>query len=234
MSLAAGSIAGRLAAVHDGLAEETAAAGREPGSVRLVLVSKNAGVAEILEAYEAGHRDFGENYVKAAGEKMRALEERGAGGIRWHMVGQLQSNKAAWAARNFDLLHSLATASAAAAVNKAMAAEGRHGQALVQVRLGGGSVRGGVEPESALSFAREVAALGNIRLCGVMGVAPAGQDARPHFCRLRGVLEEMRGLGLPNAPLGEMSAGMSGDFRDAIREGATVVRLGQAVFGKQP
>lgn len=222
------TIAQRLEALHGRLAEAETRAGREPGCVRLVLVTKNASVGDITEASQAGHEDFGENYVKAAREKMGRLEGRG---IRWHMVGQLQSNKAAWAARNFDLIHSLATLSAARAAAKALSAAGGCCKALVQIRLGGGAGRGGVAPDEAARLAMDVAALGNIELMGVMGVAPLGEEAGRHFARLREVLEDLRDLGLPNAPFGEMSAGMSADFADAIMHGATLVRIGRAVFG---
>lgn len=225
------TIAERLDRVRHDLAAAEAAAKRRPGSVALVLVSKNVPVTDIVEAYEAGQRDFAENYVQSAREKMRHLESHR---IRWHMTGQLQSNKAVWAARNFELLHSLATRSSARAISKAMASSGDICRALLQVRLGGGAGRGGVGIAEAERLASEVAGFGNIRLDGVMGVAPEGEEARPHFARLREVLERLRAMGLPGAPLTEMSAGMSADFPAAIMEGATLVRIGRAVFGSGP
>ncbi len=221
------TVSERLARVREQLAEAAAAAGRDPGSVRLVAVTKRIDDARIAEAIAAGQLDFGENYVQEALGKM----DRFGPEIRWHMIGQLQSNKAARVARRFALVHSLASLSAARAISRAMAADGGKCRVLVQVHLGGGPARGGVAPDAIGDFVEQVAALPGIVVDGVMGVAPLGEPPRPHFARLRSILEHLRDLRLPSAPLSEMSAGMSGDFREAIAEGATLVRIGEAVFG---
>ncbi len=223
----AATVSERLARVRERLAEAAAAAGRDPAAVRLVAVTKRIDDARIAEAIAAGQLDFGENYVQEALAKM----DRFGPEIRWHMIGQLQSNKAARVARRFALVHSLASLSAARAISRAMAAGGEKCRVLVQVRLGGGPARGGVAPDAVDDFVAQVAELPGIVVDGLMGVAPLGEPPRPHFARLRGILEHLRTLGLPNAPLSEMSAGMSGDFREAIAEGATLVRIGEAVFG---
>jgi pyridoxal phosphate enzyme (YggS family) len=222
------TIAERLEATRQSVAEAARAAGRQPGEVRLIAVSKSVGVAAIEQAARAGQCDFGENYVQDAMAKIAGLESYE---LRWHMIGQLQSNKAAKVARTFHLVHSLASLSAARAISRAMVADGSTCRLLLQIRLGGPTGRGGVSDDDAPGIARSVAAMPGIRLEGVMGVAPQGVDARPHFARLRSVLETLRGLGLPNAPLTELSAGMTDDFREAILEGATIVRIGRAIFG---
>ena len=225
-------ITSRLESVREQVEAATAAAGRRPGSVAVVAVSKRVGPEEIARAYAAGQRDFGENYLQAAEEKMQALEGRGLSeGIRWHMVGQLQSNKARRAALCFDLIQSLSSLSTGRVISKAMVSQNRAARVLIQIKLGGGPGRGGVEPEGASELAAELSALGGLVLDGVMGVAPLGEDPRPHFARLRRTLEALKALNLDHAPLGEMSAGMTEDFHDAVAEGATMVRLGSAVFG---
>jgi pyridoxal phosphate enzyme (YggS family) len=222
-------IAERLGEVRTRLADAVARAGRNPDDVRLIAVSKNVDADAIRAAHEAGQTDFGENYVQPALAKMDALGD--TPGIRWHMIGQLQSNKAARVARAFDVVHSLASTSAARAMSRALGEQGRSSAVLVQVHLGGGTGRGGVEPEQVPALAREVCGLPGLVLDGVMGVAPRDEEARPAFARLRCLLEQLRGLGLEQAPLRELSAGMSEDYEAAILEGATLVRIGRAIFG---
>ena len=196
--------------------------------MRIIAASKYADVAALRAAIEAGQRDFGENYLQQAVAKIEAL---GRSDLTWHFIGALQSNKAAKAARIFDLIHTLASETALAAISRATpAGETRH--VLVQIHLGGGGARAGIEPSAACDFIRAAAGAPGIRVDGLMGVAPLGEPARPHFARLRAVLEGLRALGLPHAPLREMSAGMSEDFEDAILEGATMVRIGSALFGR--
>jgi len=221
------TIAERLAGVRERLAAAATRAGRDPADVRLIAVSKNVDADAIRAAHDAGQTDFGENYVQPALAKIEAL---GTARIRWHMIGQLQSNKAARVARAFDVVHSLASTSAARAMSRALAEQGRSCEVLVQVHLGGGAARGGVAPERAAAFVAEVAGLPGLIVDGVMGVAPRGEEARPAFARLRRVLEELRDLGLEGVPLRELSAGMSGDYEAAVLEGATLVRIGRAIF----
>ena len=229
------TIAERLNLLRERIAVAAVAAGRNAADVSLVVVTKNATVAEVASAARAGQRDFGENYVAAAEARIAGLaselSEEMMQSLSWHMVGQLQSNKAARAARRFGLIHSLSSISAARTISKAMLGASTTARVLLQVRLGGGEQRGGVEAAQVLSLARAVTELGGIEIDGLMGVAPLGEQPRPHFVRLRALLEDLRGQQLPHAPLGELSAGMSGDFEDAVAEGSTLVRIGRAVFG---
>ncbi len=222
------TVAERLAAVRESIAEAARRGGRDPAEVTLIAVSKRIDSELVQEALEAGQRDFGENYLQHALVKMKALAGSAA---RWHMIGKLQSNKAAKAARSFSLIHGLDSMSAARAISKAMVADSGTARVLVQIKLGGGAVRAGVAREEAAAFAREVSALAGIEICGVMGVSPVDEEPRLHFARLRETGEELRGLGLPNAPCTEISAGMTQDYAEAILEGATMVRVGTAVFG---
>ncbi len=228
MTVGMASIAERLALARVQVAAASSAAGRESGSVRVVAVSKGVSYERILEAVNAGHEDFGENYPQEARAKMERLASVS---LRWHFVGQLQSNKAAKVAREFDLVHSLDSATAARAISRARVAAGGASAVLIQVRLGGGPERGGVLPEEAEGFAAAVCGLPGLVLDGVMAVAPLDLPARPAFAKLRETLDCLRRARLPHAPLREMSAGMSSDYEEAILEGATLVRLGRAIFG---
>jgi pyridoxal phosphate enzyme (YggS family) len=221
-------VGARLAEVRDRIADAAHAAGRPTEDITLVAVTKRVEVDRVREAADAGQRHFGENYVQEAIPKIDALASLD---LRWHLIGGLQANKAARAARIFHLLHSVCSMSVAERVSREAGVSGRAMRVLLQIRLGGGEPRAGVDPSVAPSIAREICALPGVELDGVMGVAPLGEEARPHFARLRETLDELRAAGLPQAPLREMSAGMSADYRDAILEGATLVRIGSAIFG---
>lgn len=224
-----GAFAHRLDTVRAQVAAAAQKAGRSPADVRIVAVSKYADAAAVTALADAGQRDFGENYVQSALAKITALQRPD---LRWHLIGPLQSNKAARAARAFYLIHTLASESAVAAIAQALRPTATTCRVLVQIRLSIG--RAGVEPEEASDFVFAATNGTGIIVDGVMGLAPLGEDPRPHFARLRRVLDDLRALRLPNAPLSEMSAGMSDDFVDAIAEGATMVRIGRALFGTQP
>jgi hypothetical protein len=221
-------VAQRLAELQAKVAAAARESGRAPSAVRIIAASKYADVEAIRAAARAGQRDFGENYVQQAIPKMRALESER---LRWHLIGALQSNKAAKAGRIFDLIHTLSSENALQAIARALPV-GRSCRVLVQVHLGGGAQRAGLEPLAVGAFVRAAAATSGIVVDGLMAVAPANEPARPHFARLRSLLEELRASNLPDAPLREMSAGMSEDFEDAIREGATMVRIGRRLFGR--
>lgn len=228
-----GGIAGRLRDVLVRIAACARANGRDPSSVRLVAVTKKLPAAAALEAYEAGHRDFGENYVQEGAAKAAELAAQ-MPDARWHLIGRLQSNKAAVAVRAFSLLHGIDSLSTSTAVAKAAIREGRTVDALLQVRLGGGEARGGVEEDAAEAFLRTATAHAGIRFVGLMGVADPEMPARPQFARLRLLGERLSVCAIERAPLVELSMGMTGDFEDAIAEGATIVRIGTAIFGERP
>lgn len=220
----------RLVAIRGEIEQCALRAGRDPREITLVAVTKRVPVEDVRAALAAGQKEFGENYVQEGVAKIEALAAPDA---RWHLIGALQSNKAARAARSFHMLHSVCTESVARAISREMVQAGRNARVLMQIRLGGGPGRGGVDPNEAEAAARMITAMPGIELEGVMGVAAQDEPARPQFARLFALLERLRGLGLPHAPLREMSAGMSADFADAIREGATMLRIGSAIFGER-
>lgn len=223
-------ISENLRRVRGGIEQACARAGRDPSGVRLVAVSKLADCSQILAAAEAGQADFGENYLQKALPKIESCSGKG---LRWHMIGRLQSNKAARVASAFDLVHSLDSRKVARALSKGSIAGGSTCEVLIQVKLGGGDARGGVPPEGVYDFAAEISTLPALGLRGVMGVAPLGEPARPSFARLRRAFEDLRAQPPPGARIEVLSAGMSQDFDDAILEGATMVRIGTAIFGRR-
>jgi len=233
------TIGARLAAVRERVTEAARAAGRDAAGVRLVAVTKKQGADAVRAAYAAGQRDFGENYVQEAVAKIAALEAE-MPDARWHFIGRLQSNKAAVAVRYFGLLHGIDSQSTAAALSRAAVRDGRVVDLLLQVRLGARGAqgrdgsRGGVESDAAADFLAAASAHEGIRFTGLMGVADPDEPARPQFAGLRELASRLAALGVERAPLGELSMGMTGDLEDAVAEGATIVRIGTAIFGERP
>ena len=218
----------RLSLVRERIAAAARRAGRDPGEVLLVAVSKRHPPEAVAAAIAAGVRDFGENYVQEAQEKVAALGRRAADGeeIRWHLIGALQANKARAAVRTFDLVQSVDRDDLARRLGRIAAEEGRTLPVLVEVNLTPDPSRAGAAPEEAPALCERVAQTPGLELRGLMGMAPFAGDPRPHFARLR----EMFGA-LPDRNRRILSMGMSGDFEVAVEEGATLVRVGTALFG---
>jgi pyridoxal phosphate enzyme (YggS family) len=227
------TIAARLADVRARIARAAGRAGRDPASVRLVAVSKTFPAAAVRDAAQAGQIDFGENKVQEAIAKMDAARDLA---IRWHLVGHLQSNKAKKAAQ-FDVIHSIDSASLLSKLDDAAAEIGRRPQLLVQVDLAGEATKFGATEAELPSIFEAATAARAARTVGLMIIPPAvdaPDAARPYFRRLREVRDRLQALGVDGAMLGELSMGMSDDFEVAIEEGATLVRVGSAIFGPRP
>jgi len=208
--------------------------GRTADEVRVIAVTKTLPAEAVVAAALAGATDIGENYVQEAMAKQQAVADAlGAGGteLRWHMIGRLQSNKAARAARAFAFIHGVDSLSVVRAVSRAAGEGAPVADLLLQIKLGGAAVRGGIDPSDAETFLRQAAACPGVRFVGVMGVADPARPAQPQFARLRELAQRLRALQWQHAPMTEISAGMSGDFEDAVAEGATMVRIGTALFG---
>jgi pyridoxal phosphate enzyme (YggS family) len=229
---ASSTLEGRLKDVRGRLARAAARAGRDAGSVRLVGVCKTVPADRVADAVALGLADLGENRVQEARDKIAAV---GREGVRWHMIGHLQRNKAALAVELFDRIHGLDSPALADAVSRRAVGVGRRLPALVEVNVSGEASKHGVRPDDAAALIGHVAALPGIALDGLMTIAPYSddpEDARPHFARLRELrdaLERECGVRLP-----ELSMGMSGDFEVAVEEGSTLVRVGTAIFGERP
>jgi pyridoxal phosphate enzyme (YggS family) len=216
-------LAERLAAVDAAIADAVREAG-VAAPTRLV-VTKFHPASLVRELVGLGVHDVGENRHQEASAKAAEVADPS---LRWHFVGQLQSNKAKAVRAYAATVHSVDRAS----VVRALAADdGRELGVFLEIGLSDEPGRGGVDPAEAESLAELVLAAPGLRLLGVMGVAPLGAEPRPAFARLRGVSERIRGLDPAAAAI---SAGMSGDFREAILEGATHLRIGTAITGKRP
>jgi pyridoxal phosphate enzyme (YggS family) len=197
-------------------------------TVTLVAVSKAKPPEAVREAFAAGCRDFGESYVQEALPKLASLEDLPA---TWHFIGHLQTNKAREVARAFDWVHGVDRARLGTALSKARPADSGKLNVCIQVNISGEATKGGVAPTDALQLAREVAAMPNLALRGLMGMAAPMDDTagqRREFAILRRVRDEIVAAGFP---LDTLSMGMSDDFEAAIAEGSTMVRVGTAIFG---
>lgn len=224
-------IADRVAAVRERIARAAERASRPPGDVTLVAVSKTFPAESVRDAFAAGVRHFGENRVQEATDKIEALSDLRPAGLRWHLIGHLQSNKARRAASLFDVIHSVDSADLAERVAGAAAASGRNLPVLVQVDLAGEETKSGVPPEGLPEALARMRALAGLRVSGLMVLPPLldAEDVRPYFRRLRALRDEMAEQGLLDG--GDLSMGMSHDFEVAVEEGATMVRVGSAIFG---
>jgi len=205
-------------------------AGRDPLAVKLVAVSKTVDLERIKEARDAGQKIFGENYLQEARGKIEALGEAAS----WHFIGHLQSNKAKAAVALFDLIHGVDSLKLARALDAAAARTDKVQDILIQINLGGEETKSGASPDAAPALLREIARLPHLRVAGLMTMPPWFTDpevVRPYFRGLRELRERL--LPLEICPLPELSMGMSGDFEAAIEEGATLVRIGTAIFGRR-
>jgi PLP dependent protein len=228
-------LAASLAAVRASIADACAASGRDPAEVALIAVTKTFPVPDIIALASLGVIDIGENKDQEAAPKVAACDAAGLE-LRWHFIGQLQVNKAASVARYAHMVHSVDRARLVTALGRRASEVGRVVRCLVQVSLdagaelgsGGSAGRGGAPEGEVLELSGQIAAADGLELAGVMAVAPLGQPARPAYARLREIAEEVRSA-YPQAQV--ISAGMSGDLREAIAEGATHVRIGTALLG---
>ena len=225
------SVAVRLAEVRARIDAAARGAGRDPSSVRLVAVSKTFPIDAVREAYAAGHRDFGENRVQEALEKIAASPDLD---LRWHLLGHLQTNKARKAAPAFAMIHSLDSVELLRKLDAAAAESGRSPELLVQVDLAGEATKYGARPEEVPAIFDAASRCTAAKVVGVMTLPPIPdnpEDARPWFRQLQDLRQTWLNAGVPPAMLREVSMGMSGDFEVAVQEGATIVRVGTAIFG---
>jgi PLP dependent protein len=209
------------------------ACGRRAEEIRLVAVGKTFPAADIRQAIAAGATDIGENYIQEAQGK---FEELGSLGVRWHFIGHLQSNKAKVAVRMFDLIHTVDSGKLGAEIDRCARKLNKVQPVLVQVNVGREATKSGVAVEETASLVRELAAFENITVKGFMTIPPyfnAPERARPFFAALRQLRDRVREEIGAGASLDELSMGMTGDFEAAITEGATIVRVGTAIFGER-
>jgi len=225
------SISENLAAIHHRIASAADKHGRNPSGIKLVAVSKTYPAPAILDALQAGQRVFGESRVQEALPKLDELPDT----LEWHFIGHLQTNKIRKAIARFSLFHGVDNANLALQMSRIAGELGLTANVLLEVNVSGEKSKFGFDPEALGGDIEALLALPFLRLEGLMTMAPHSGDpesTRPCFARLRALRDELSAS--TGQPLKELSMGMSGDFEQGIAEGATLVRVGSAIFGGRP
>jgi PLP dependent protein len=233
-------IAANLGEVRDRIARAEATASRAPGCVRLVAVSKTVAAADVVAALAAGQRDFGESYGQEFRDRCveveTAAQSAGLPQPRWHFIGPLQTNKVKYVAGRVDLIHSVEAADVLSEIERRVSSMGLAApqDCLVQVNVAGETQKHGVTPDSLPALLDGFGGLAHLRCTGLMVIPPFGDDpeiSRPHFVALRRLRDQQATVARPHVGLTELSMGMSHDLEIAVAEGATMVRVGTAIFG---
>jgi PLP dependent protein len=231
------SIADHLAEVRSRIGEAARRSGRSSSDVTLIAVSKTFGADRVREAWEAGQREFGENKVQEALQKIADTADMT--GIRWHLIGHLQSNKAKKAAAAFTCIQSVDSLDLLQRLDagaETLPAGGSPPEVLIQVDFAGEATKFGASPDEAEAIVRAAVESRRVRLTGLMLLPPWSEDAektRPWFARLRDFRDRLLRDGVPSQALRNLSMGMSHDYETAVEEGSTIVRVGTAIFGKR-
>ncbi len=223
----------RLERVRERIKLAAEACNRPASEIRLVAVSKTMPVEIVKEAIEIGMTDFGENYIQEARDKINTLA---AHPVTWHFIGHLQSNKAKYAVRMFDLIHSVDSLKLAGELDKYAKKIDKVQDILIQVNVAREDSKSGVYSEDTLKLLKKIAHLDNVAVKGLMTMPPffnAPEKVRPFFKALRELRDQIINEDIPNIEMTHLSMGMTGDFEAAIAEGATMVRVGTAIFGER-
>jgi PLP dependent protein len=226
------SIADNLKIVQERIRNAAAKAGRNPAAVRLVAVSKTQPAAVVAEAARSGQLLFGENYVQELTTKAAEVQER----VEWHFIGNLQSNKVKQVAGLVSMVHSVDRWSLAQEIDRQWEKIGQVCAILVQVNIACEATKCGTSTDDLYQLVRDIAGLPHVRLRGLMTMPPFFDDpegARPYFRELARLAMEITAQGIAGVEMAELSMGMSGDFEVAVEEGATLVRVGSAIFGER-
>ncbi len=225
------TISQNLTAIQERIDQAALAAGRDLSEIQLVTVTKTIAIDTIRQAIDAGVTVLGENYIQEARAK---FEQISALPVAWHFIGHLQTNKAKYAVRQFDLIHTVDSSRLAAAINREAAKIDKIQKVLIQINISQEETKAGIETEKAADLAGEIARMDHLSLKGLMTMPPffnAPERVRPFFRQLREIRDRLRQMDLPGVDLTELSMGMTGDFEVAVAEGATLVRIGTAIFG---
>lgn len=226
-------VADNIRRVREVVAEAATRSGRSPAAVRLMAVTKTVHDDRIIDAVRAGVDIIGENYVQEAKRKVETIGRTG----EWHMIGRLQTNKAKYAVRLFDMIHTVDRLELAVEIDRRAREAGLVMKVLIEVNVAGETTKSGVSAEEAVQLVRAVAPLPNLSLLGLMTMPPWFDDpeeARPFFRALRELRDRIEAERIPGAEMRELSMGMSGDYAVAVEEGATIVRIGRGIFGERP
>ncbi|MCX5801742.1 MAG: YggS family pyridoxal phosphate-dependent enzyme [Candidatus Eisenbacteria bacterium] len=230
--MAESEIRARLDCLAERVESAAARAGRNPAEVTVVAVAKTIPVEVVEKAIELGVKHVGENRVQEASPKFDRIGRK----VTWHMVGHLQTNKVKRALEIFDVIQSVDSVRLGGAISDRAAATGRTADVLLEVNTSGEATKYGFDPDELAGHVEQMCVLEGIRVRGLMTVGPLAEqpdDARGAFVLLRRLGEKISSLGFPNVDMSVLSMGMSGDFEVAIEEGATVIRVGTAVFGER-
>jgi pyridoxal phosphate enzyme (YggS family) len=228
------SVAQNVARVHERIRQAALRAGRDPATVRLVAASKTVDAARIRAAIAAGVTILGENYLQEARDKIGQLGRQVA---QWHLIGTLQRNKVRYMFDLFDMMQALDSLVLAEEINRRAARLGRHMPVLLEVNVGGELTKSGFSPDALLADAPKLAQLTNLQVCGLMTIPPPTvhpEGARPFYRQVRELRDRLVQQEIAGLAWHELSMGMTADFEVAIEEGATLVRVGTAIFGARP
>jgi pyridoxal phosphate enzyme (YggS family) len=223
----------RLDQIKKRIRQAAEACGRDVADVKLVAVSKTIAPEVVREAIDAGVTVLGENYVQEAREKFEALIQYP---VSWHFIGHLQSNKAKYAVRLFDLIHSVDSLKLARELNKQAGKVDKIQPILVQVNISGEDTKSGIDADEAMALVSAISEMKNVAVQGLMTMPPyfyQPEKVRPFFAELRRLRDHIQDQRISNVSMDELSMGMTGDFEVAIKEGATLVRIGTAIFGER-
>jgi len=207
-------------------------AGRKAPDVRLMAVTKTVDDDRIMEAIEAGVDIIGESYVQEAKRKIEKMGRK----IEWHMIGYLQSNKAKYAVKLFDMIHSVGRMDLAVELDRRARAQNMAMKILIEINVSGEKTKSGIPYEEAVQLVRDISSLENLSIQGLMTMAPwfdNPEDARPYFRVLRELRDRIVDEDISHAEMRELSMGMSGDYEVAVEEGSTIVRIGRSIFGER-
>ena len=227
-----GTIKNNLEIINEKIKKAALKANRNPEEIKLVAVTKTATIEQIKEAINGGVKIIGENKVQEAKEKYQILTAN----IEWHLVGHLQTNKAKYALKIFDCIHSVDSIKLAKEIDKRSMQFGKKTNVLVEVNVSGEETKYGIKPEEVESFLKEMSEFSGIRTRGLMTIAPIVEDkeeVRSYFRKLREISKEIKSKNIKNVKMEYLSMGMTEDFEVAIEEGANMVRIGRGIFGFQ-
>lgn len=218
--------------IRESIAAAATRAGRDPGTIQLMAVSKTVEPNRIRQALDAGITLLGENYVQEAREKIPAVGRP----AEWHMIGHLQTNKVKYVVNLFDWIHSVDRLELARELDKRAGQHSRRLNVLIEVNVSGEASKNGAVPKQVLELVRQISVLPNLSVRGLMTMPPYSDDpenSRPYFIALRQLRDEIVSAALPGISMAELSMGMTDDFEVAIEEGATIIRVGRAIFGER-
>ena len=225
-------IAANIAAIEQRVVAAALRAGRTRETIRLMAVSKTVNPEQIRQAVDAGIRLLGENYVQEAREKIPVIGHD----VEWHMIGHLQTNKVKYVVHLFDWIHSVDRLELARELDKRAGLANRKFNILIEVNVSGEASKNGARPASVLELTRDISVLPNLSIQGLMTMPPYSdlpEDSRPYFVALRKLRDEIASADIPGVSMKELSMGMTDDFEVAIEEGATIIRVGRAIFGER-